>query len=173
MKINNEVIKKLRQGAVHVDTALLYLLSIYHNLDTDLFKEGFRRRIHVLNIVERDFDNNSIKWTIPLFEGQEIKWEWVEDYRKLFRNKKLDKGGTLKGCISKMKKFFGENPEVRKQDVLDAAKMYLGQKNLNTQYIQRADYFIIKGKGADRTSRLEEYLEILYEKRKQGTHKTM
>ena len=57
-----------------------------------------------------------------------------------------------------MKAFFIDNPEIRKEDVIGATKMYI--QNLdNPKYLITSHYFITKGLGKDRVSQLEEWVE--------------
>lgn len=166
MTINENLKFYLEEKGVDVDTALLYLLGIYFDIDTSKLPELTKKQVNVLNIVDKNLETKDIIWEVPLFTDQETKWEWVEEYRQLFRNVRLDAGGSLKDCIFKMQRYFAENPEVRKEDVMEAAKLYLhpfihGMEN--SKYVQRADYFIYKGKGLERTSRLEQYVEIWIE----------
>ena len=58
-----------------------------------------------------------------------------------------------------MKDFFSKHPEVRKQDIIDAAELYLSTTT-NPEYIMSADYFIWKDKGRNQRSMLETYLEL-------------
>jgi len=172
MKINKEIIQKLKQNDIDIDKGIIYLLSIYHDIKIKyILSTAFIRSVNLLKIAERDYEDSDIIWNIPLFVNQEIKWEWVSEYRQLFRSVRNDAGGNIKSCISKMKKYFVENSEVRKEQVIGAAKLYLTsfvKGKENPRYIQRADYFIFKGRGSDRTSRLEQYVEILEEQNKQS-----
>lgn len=175
MTINKKLIKLLRESNIsNEDTALLYLMGIFFNLDTSSFDSNIKKQVNLLNIVERDFIMKTVNWKIPLFENQETKWEWVGQYRQLFRDKQTDKGGALKSCINKMKKFFSENPDARRKDVMQATKMYVDKFGIteNPKFMRRADYFIYKGVGADRTSELEQYIEMVQEKREKTDHNT-
>lgn len=175
MTINEKLVFYLEEKGIDVDTALLYLLGIYFDLDTNKLPELTKKQVNVLNIVDKNLETHDIIWEIPLFADQETKWEWVTEYRQMFRDVRIDAGGSIKDCVLKMQRFFAENPDVRKEEVMEAAKLYIhafkhGTENL--KYMQKADYFIYKGKGLERTSRLEQYVEIFKESqvREQSKH---
>jgi hypothetical protein len=176
MKFNQNIIDKISPSIL--DSGLLYLLGIRFNLNTDIIPDRIKRKINMLEIVERDLNTNTIFWIIPLFSGEERAWDWVNEYRELFRSIRKDAGGTTFSCTRRMQKFFQKHPSLRSKEVLEAAKIYLEpfQKGIqNPQYLQKADYFIYKGVGINISSRLEEYLEIhkeLSEKKEQENIKS-
>lgn len=177
-EINPIIYEKLREQKIEEgfdeNEAILYLLSIYFELSVLCFRDEISRKVNLAKIVDRDYEttkvslSNPVKWNINLFQKEEIidvNWDWVDkEYRTLFRNIRLNAGGDKAGCITKMKKFFSLNPEIRKQDVLEAADRYtLPFKNgvEPVKYMQGADYFISKIVHGDKGSRLEQYLEII------------
>jgi hypothetical protein len=174
MTINEEVKNLLKDHNIDEAKGLLVLLAIYHNIPFDGYLESFFAQelseINIIKIVDRSYPDENIIWNIPLFNDAELnlatEWSWVlDEYRPLFRNIDKSKGGTPISCVRRMKKFFAEHPEVRKQDVIEAAKMYIETVN-DPRYLQQADYFIIKDtKSLNVTSRLEQFLEIIKENR--------
>lgn len=185
-EFNPEVLDKLESAGVK-DTcsALLYLLSVYYGMASPHLPDDVVKQVNIARIVERDYSGNitGIKWNIPLFikesgtTDENVVWLWVEDYRKLFADVKPEARGDKKGCLVKMKRFFAENPDVRKDEILKAALMYLkpfkdGQQD--KQYIQQADYFISKVQKGDKTSRLSTFVELVRElaKREQANNST-
>lgn len=170
MTINPKIESKLLTHNLDVDTALLYLLSIYFNINSQALPLDVIQNVNLTKIVIVDHRTNSIKWNIPLFLEQTIteipieKWEWVEKLRLKFGSTKPGGGGSKNASLLKMKKFFAENPEVRKEDIEKAVDLYLhefksGKSSL--QYFQRFDYFISKLVNGTVESRLEVYLDIL------------
>ena len=182
MKINPEIEKLLTEHNINHTEGMLVLFCLYHNLpmtgDVERFLYDTMMQINVVKIVERNYGpNNKIVWNVPLYVDGDMKvesqWSWVtNEYRPLFRNVAKERGGSPSGCIKRMKAFFASHPEVRKQDVLAAAKAYIDSID-NPKYMQSADYFISKGRGADTTSRLEQYLEMVKESNKQVTKPKM
>lgn len=189
MKINPEIKEKL-EGAFSnsptidsdVDAGIQYLLCIYFNLHHDFtIPYGVIRVVNILKICERDFEKNSVKWNIPLFleespAPEEDAWLWVlSEYRELFSVcTKSEAKGDSKACLKKMKTFFAENPDIRKEEVIEATKMYIVETGANSPYIQRADYFISKA-DPDKTksSRLRIYVEKLRASKEEGKDRTI
>lgn len=173
MSINPEIQKILRQYNIPVAPGLLYLLTLYHELEDGLFSEVIKKQINLSKIVERDYsEQGKLIWNIPLYSSEIIsdQWDWIQGWRNLFGKLRNDAIGDRKGCLLKMKKFFAEHPEVRMDDVLKATMMYLNpyyqsRTGFDVKFLQRADYFISKSVRADGgvqfTSRLEMYLEIM------------
>jgi len=177
--INEKIRDKLREFNVNEDEGLLYLLGVFYNLKTSgIIPEETIKQVNFSKIVTRDYEGEvpSVLWNIPLFEGQvyDSNWQWVLEWRMLFMEIRGDAGGDRKGCIDKMKKFFSQHPEVRKDEVFDAANMYLDEfrygSKRETKYLQQADYFISKINREEGTnikrSRLEQYVELVRNKKK-------
>jgi len=165
--INEKIIQTLEEQNIGLNTGLLCLLGIYHNVDFEPLYDACNiitvavKQLNASGIYEYDMKTNSIKWHIPLFDNDDIKddgWEWVYEYQNLFRLMRKDAASTFDNVKKKMIKFFQENPSVRADDVMKATKAYLDTIN-DVRYLQRADYFIKKN-GPDPQSRLKEYLEL-------------
>ena len=162
MKINKKVEDILSSNNIKVEDGLCYLLCIYHNIETDLVPYELRKRIHALNIFKINNKDN-IVWDIELFDSPDIKFEWVKtEYVVLFKKANVKKGGHVRESKARMKKFFTENPEIRKEDVINATKHYL--TNTDYRFIRDPHYFIFKDSGVNRTSDLlnaiEEWQEL-------------
>ena len=87
--------------------------------------------------------------------------EWIEDYRLLFKSKKMGAMGSKSACIFKMKKFLVEYPEYANvQLIMDAARRYINSEKKNGyMYLQRADYIISKKDHDSVNSRLAIFCE--------------
>lgn len=175
MRINPNLKDIFQHHNIDYDEGILYLLSLYFGVKMDEIKfEKTIKQVNICKIVERDLNTKSLTWNEPLFEGQNTAWEWLSEYRKMFTAVNKSRGGSMPAITVRMKKFFAEQPHVRKEDVMEATRMYMRTIS-NPQYLQSADYFISKGMGADRTSKLLEHIDILMEIRKksQATSKMM
>ena len=169
MNINPYVIELLQENDIETAPALLYLLGIYHNIPADgIIDDDIIKKVNLLKIVTRDYDKNRSSWNIPLFEATNVvvekAWDWVlTTYRDMFTNIDGGKGGDRTACLNKMKKFFAENPEYRKVDVLNAAKHYTDTFRIgnNPKYMMQADYFIAKKIDGIQTSKLKTVIEEL------------
>lgn len=160
--INPKLKEVFQQHNIDYSEGMVYLLAVYYKVPfNDNLKKALEKtivKVNVSHIMEREYSTGDIKWNMPLFNTQEIKWFWVdEEYRKLFKNIRPDRAGTSVTCLRRMKELFRENPEIRKEDVMEATRLYISE--VNSDYLQGADYFIKKGVGASATSKLMEHLE--------------
>lgn len=158
MEINSEIKRKLNQSSLPNKTSgLAYLIALYfkcHN--ATCFSEKLKAEVSSLGIFA--LNQTGIEWKIPLFKGQEANFEWVKDYRDKFKSANKARAGDLRACVSRMKDFFAQNPHVRVEHVMKATDNYLASVS-DPNYICTSHYFIVKGKGIDRTSLLEAFIE--------------
>jgi len=151
MKFNEKITEVLKEFNINKDEALLFLLSVYHNLSVPfLFDSLLKTKIESTGIVSYNHKTKSYDWNVGLFENQETSFAWVGlEYIPLFMEKNKSRGKNLSACISRMKKFFAENPDIRKEEVIGAVKMYLRQ--VKSEYMISPHYFIEKDKGVNKT----------------------
>ena len=158
MNINPQIRAVLAQYAIPVEDGIAYLLSIFFNCRPSYTPTLLIQRMNVTNILGID-SNREVVWNIPLFEGEsQTKWDWVKDWNAEFGNVNKKRKAPDKDCITRMKAFFADNPDVRKEEVIGATKMYFRTLN-SAEYITSSHYFINKGVGRDRTSALEGWVE--------------
>lgn len=84
--------------------------------------------------------------------------EFIDEYRNLWKGLKVGSLGSSKSCSDKMKRWMSENPKYSKENILQAAKIYINSLD-NYQYLQQADYFIFKKDGKEETSRLSAFID--------------
>ncbi len=84
--------------------------------------------------------------------------EFVKEYRNLWKGLKIGSMGSQQSCSDKLIRWFNENPTYTKEDVLNAAKMYIKSLD-NYTYLQQADYFIYKKDGKEESSRLSSFID--------------
>lgn len=163
-----ELNKNLKQHLNDVekkDEGILYLLSAFHALEVDCIPQSTIRQVNATGIVERDLDNGVLQWNVPLYESQNIDnvWSWVDEFRDKFKRVNPERSGTKQTCIQRMKKWFSENPQYRKEDVLEATDMYL--RVTDSRYIMKAHKFIYDGIGVMKNSTLSEWVEKYIERK--------
>jgi hypothetical protein len=162
MKINPQIVSVLQEYNIPVNDAVAYLLSIYFNCRPSYTPPLLVQRMNVTNILGID-SNREVVWHIPLFTGEsQEKWDWVKEWNEEFRKINPKRKGSDKDCITRMKAFFADNPDVRKEDVIAATKMYF-RTLTSAEYIISSHYFITKGVGRDRTSALLTWVEAYKE----------
>lgn len=109
-------------------------------------------------LTEKEIPSNLIEFIISNLFKEEIKtpWDWVkEEYVEYFAH--VGKEKHLKESLARMKKFFSENPDVRKEEVIGATIMYI--RSTEARYIRLPHYFISKGVGSEKTSDLFNWIE--------------
>ena len=168
MTINEEIYGQLETVNIeNKNAAIIYLLSVYYKIDaTNVIDNDTITQVNLSKIVERDYSKKTLKWNIPLFTSDlfvvEDNWAWVlDEYRKMWMDIKGSKGGDKATCIKKMKDFFSKHPELRKDDILNAAAFYTGEfkSGNNPKYMIEADNFIYKLVDKVNRSKLEQVLE--------------
>lgn len=168
MKINEDIIETLKEYSIPTDDGISVLLSLYYGLSPSYIPDLLLKKVFITNIVEGDI--SSLTWNIPLFEDMVNKYEWVKDYREAFRKKNKTRGGTLKACVERFKKFFFENPDVTVDEIKQATNLYLNSVK-DYEYLTSAHYFISKGKGVDKINSLESWVEIVKENNKKDDNR--
>jgi len=156
MNINPEIKEILREFNIPVNDGIAYLLSVYYDVKPSYTPIILVQKIQITRIIVLDEKTKTIEWKTPLFENQVTAFSWVKDeYCALFQA--IGKAPYASASTSRMKKFFANNPSVRKDDIIGATKMYI--RSTDAYYARLPHYFISKGSGADRISDLELWLE--------------
>lgn len=89
-------------------------------------------------------------------EEKDSAWNWIKkEYTELFVE--IGKERHLKESIVRMKKFFSENPDVRKDEVIGATILYI--RTTDSRFVRLPHYFISKGVGSEKTSDLFTWIE--------------
>ena len=160
MEINQQIRDLLDSFGINQEDGLSYLLSIYFECRPSYTPTILIQKINATNILGIGASRELI-WNIPLFVSSvetDGKWDWVKLWNKSFGEINPKRRGTDKDCIIRMKKFFAENPEVRKEDVVNATQMYFSSLT-DRQYLTSSHYFIYKGVGRDKLSALAVWVE--------------
>jgi hypothetical protein len=159
MKINPQIATVLQEYNIPVADGMAYLLSIFFNCRPSYTPPLLVQRMNVTNILGID-SNREVIWHIPLFtDGDAVdKWKWVLEWNLEFKRINTKRVAVGRDAITRMKAFFADNPDVRKEEVIEATKMYF--KTLTSpDYLISSHYFISKGVGRDRTSALLGWIE--------------
>ena len=156
MKINPQIKSILREFKIGEDEGVTALIALYFGYKPVYISDDFKRKMNTTKIVEPD--NGTLKWNVSLFQGQETAFEWVKtEYVKLFSDKNSSRGGKVREATARMKKLFAENPDIRKEEILGATRMYMS--NTDPDYIRFPHYFIEKGKGGEKTQDILDWID--------------
>jgi sensor c-di-GMP phosphodiesterase-like protein len=93
---------------------------------------------------------------------------WINEYRQLFKGKKVGAMGDRNTCLVRMREFVKNNPHFSKEHILNATRRYIAEKSGNNYiYLRHADYFIKKSVVEDgkklEVSDLERYCQETYQ----------
>lgn len=163
MVLNKDISKLMKEHKIDVNQGVLCLLAYYFDLDPDTtIPEEVVKAVNLTKIIEKDYDNKGeLKWNLSLFEGEETNFEWVKDWVDGFGKINIDRKGSWKDAVPRMKAFFAANPEYRKDDVYAARDLYF--KTLlatsDKQFCMKSHKFIYDGVGVMKKSTLLEYCE--------------
>lgn len=159
MTINTEIRTRLREFNIPVKDGIHYLLGVYFGEVSEVFPEMLKKRIMASKIYEPE-SSGTLKWNVPLFDEQVTGFEWVTDWMDLFGDINKDRRGVKSYVMARMKKFFVEHPSIRKEQIMEATRMYI-QNVDNPKYLKSSHKFIMEGKGEERYSMLLEWVQKL------------
>lgn len=159
MKINKQIKEVLQEINVPYKEGVTYLLSLYFKTVPNYIPENIAIPINIAKIVE--MEDGVVSWRIPLFEGQETAFSWViDEYIELFRS--AGKNKFKRESVARMKKLFASNPDIRKEEVLGATRLYLRSVN-DPKFVRNPHYFIEKGSGGSKTQDILTWIDLYRE----------
>lgn len=156
MEINDEIKEIFKEFNIFPADGICYLLSLFHNHTPTYIPDVLKQKVHISGIVVNK--NGNLHWNVPLYKGQETAFDWIKtEYVPLFKEANPDRGGRVREATARIKKLFAKHPDIRKEDVIAATKMYI--YNTDSKYIRLPHYFVEKGIGANKTSDLLEWID--------------
>jgi hypothetical protein len=155
LNFNSKIKSLFKDYNIPIHDGISYLLSVHYGVKPSYIPAELERRVLATNIITMDYSNNLVKWNESLFEETEIGFEWVSDWMDLFRQVNPERRGTKADVLRRMKKFFVNNPSIRKDDVFEATKAYLASVS-NPIYCKKSHKFIYE---IDGTSMLLDYVQ--------------
>jgi|SRR6187402_71683 len=163
---NSEIKEALSRNSIAIHDGLGYLLSLHHGVDPSYIPMELQRKVLAAKIISKDYANDEIKWLMPLFEETESGFEWISEWMDLFKAINPERRGVKADALRRMKKFFVNNPSVRKTDVFDATNLYLSTVT-NPMYCKKSHKFIYEQDG---TSMLLDFVEQKQDKKSGNIH---
>lgn len=156
MEINSKIIEILKEYNIFAADGICYLIAIFHGYHPTFIPDDIKKKINLTGIVvEKD---GSVHWNIPLYKGQETAFEWVKtEYEPMFKNANPDKGGHVREATKRIKSLFSKHPEIRKEDVIGATRMYIS--NTNPKFIRLPHFFIEKGRGVSKINDILDWID--------------
>lgn len=153
MQLNPEIIDVLKEFKINKDEGLLCLLGYHFGLDVDkVCSDETIKALNLTKIVERDLQRGGLKWNMPLFQGQQTEWGWVDKFNNMWNINKARKD-SLVDVTKRMQEWFKKYPHYRKEDVQRATEAYFKTVK-DPQYLKSSAKFIFEGSGAAKMSHL-------------------
>lgn len=158
---NTQIRDTLTKHNIPIHDGISYLLCQFYGTDPSYIPKDLERKVLATNILTMDYDSGNIKWNIPLFEEQETGFEWIGEWMDLFKQINPERRGVKSDVLRRMKKFFINNPSIRKDEVFEATNNYL--KGISDpKYCKKSSKFIYE---MDGTSMLLDYVEKIEQER--------
>jgi hypothetical protein len=154
LEFNSEIKGIFNKSSISIHDGLSYLLCLYYGTDPSYIPKELERKVLSTGIVTKDYSNDELKWNVGLFEETE-NVEWISDWMDMFKQVNPERRGVKADVLRRMKKFFVNNPSIRKEDVLEATRMYLKTID-NSIYCKKSHKFIYEQDGS---SMLLDYVE--------------
>lgn len=162
LEFNSEIKSILDSSNISLHDGLSYLLCLHYGTDPSYIPEGLARKVLACGIVTKDYEQDILKWNYGLFEEQETGFEWVSEWMDLFKTVNPQRRGVKGEVLRRMKKFFINNPAVRKDQVFTATRNYLNSLS-DSIYCKKSHKFIYE---IDGSSMLLDYVEKIEEIKK-------
>ena len=153
LNFNTDVVQLLKDNDININDGKLILIALYFNLRPTFVPDDLKHKIFKLGLFTYDKSKKEIKWKFDIFNQSEI--DWLDEYRDLFKNVNKERKGDKKTVNNKLKKFMINYPTVTKEQIINAAKLYLREQN--PTYVMDSGYFIEK----NGNSKILEYLNRL------------
>lgn len=161
LEINSEVRDILISNHIPVHDGISYLLCLYYGTVPSFIPQELERKVLATNIVTKDYKTDDLKWNKNLFEEGESGFEWIGEWMDLFKNVNPERRGTKADVLRRMKKFFVNNPSVRKEEIFEATNNYLRGVS-DPIYCKKSHKFIYE---MDGSSMLLDYVQNIETKR--------
>lgn len=161
VEVNSEIKEVLRSKSISLHDGIGYLICLHFGVNPSYIPEDLKRKVLASGIISKDYSSNTFIWKIGLFEETQTGFEWISDWMDLFKAVNPDRRGAKSQVLKRMKTFFANNPTIRKEDVFEATKYYLGSLN-DPRYCKSAHKFI---REQDGTSLLLDHIERIYDLR--------
>ena len=162
LNFNSEIREIFNRHSISLHDGLSYLLCLHYGTDPSFIPETLESKVLATRIVTKNYDTGEVQWNIPLFEETENGFEWISDWMDLFKAVNPERRGVKADVLRRMKKFFVNNPSIRRDDVIEATKMYLKTVD-NPTYCKKSHKFIYEQDGS---SMLLDYVERIPDFRK-------
>lgn len=154
-KLSKTIPKLIKEAELDPDLMLSFLIPLYYGIENPQTTEEYKNKAVELKLVKK-----SGKKYIPLLNLTDditpSNFDWVEkEYVHLFSP--IGKNTNANEATRRMEYLFKDNPDLTKEEILEATKMYL--RSTNAKYVRLPHYFIRKGMGRNVTEDILVWVE--------------
>ena len=153
--LNSQIRDILVENNINLEDGISYLICINYGLKPSFVPVDLERKILAVGILNKDLASNTICWKVSLFGEQTTNFEWVSEWMDLFKKVNPGRRGIKTDVLRRMKKFFANFPDIRKDEVFSATCRYIQSVN-DPQYIKKSHKFIFEQDGS---SMLKDYVD--------------
>ena len=153
--LNSQIRDILVENNINLEDGISYLICINYGLKPSFVPVDLERKILAVGILNKDLSSNTICWKVPLFGEQTTNFEWISEWMDLFKKVNPGRRGVKTDVLRRMKKFFANFPDIRKDEVFYATYKYIQSVN-DPQYIKKSHKFIFEQDGS---SMLKDYVD--------------
>lgn len=169
IQLNKQTILYLK--SLDLEEAIIHLLAFRFDLNTKIDEVTFASLVRH-GIIQKNYINDQIIVTIPLFDGEEgfknsfedlevitgnIKSR-INEYRFLFRGIRAKSIGDKNTVSALLTRWLLNNQQYSFDDVVEATRYYM--EMTDPKYVSNADNFIFNDKGESTLSIILEQLEF-------------
>lgn len=163
LTFNSEIRTIFNSQGIPIHDGLAYLMCLYYGIEPSFIPKELERRVLACRIVGKDYTSGEIKWHISLFEEGESGFEWIGEWMDKFKKINPERRGVKADVLRRMKKFFVNNPAIRKDEVYAATDEYLESVS-NATYCKKSHKFIYEQDGSsmllDYVIRIQQRVEV-------------
>lgn len=167
LNFNSEIRTILASHHIPIHDGLTFLMCLHYGISPSFIPSELERKVLACRIVNKDYIHDEIKWLVPLFEEGESGFEWIGEWMDMFKKVNPERRGTKADVLRRMKKFFVNNPSIRKDEVIAATQEYLDSIT-QAVYCKKSHKFIYE---MDGSSMLFDYVERIQKRIKVDDYK--
>jgi hypothetical protein len=156
MEINEEILEIFKEVKIYPADGICYLIAVFYGYKPHYIPADLKVKVNASGIY--GVKGGNLHWNVPLFKNQETGFDWVKtEYVQMFKEHNPTRGGHVREATARMKRLFAKNPDIRKDDIIGATRMYL--INTDSQYIRNPHFFIEKGTGGNKTTDILDWID--------------
>lgn len=161
--------QKITNKVTGISYGKLFLLGLYHELDTKIIPHETKRIVNMLKLY--DYDGVRLIWKNDIYNLKDIKsnlsdndgFNWVKDWAKKFKEINNERTPDYEACKNRMIFLFKKHSFLTKELVYKGRDFYFDLLS-DPKYLKTPHKFIKEGAGVNSNSMLITYINMYQEK---------